>query len=36
MNFAESLQKLLRQSHQLIALQLQISEFQETVEEVIG
>ena len=36
MNFAESLKQLLWKSHQLIALQLQISEFPETVEEAIG
>ena len=36
MNCAESLKQLLWKSHQLIALQLQISEFPETVEETIG
>ena len=36
MSFAQSLKQLLWKSHQLIALQLQISEFPETVEEAIG
>ena len=36
MNFAESLKQLLWKSHQLIALQLQLSKICETVEEATG
>ena len=36
MNFAERLKQLFWKSHELIALQLQTSEFPEAVEEAIG